>query len=52
MEFTNMDGVEAYSVAKTEVGRFNLKGIEVGNDYKGLVIIRYSDGSSCKMYSK
>ena len=51
-EFAGVDGVIADSETKTEVGRFNLQGIEVGNDYKGMVIIRYSDGSSCKMYSK
>lgn len=51
-ETTSVDSVIADLDAKTEVGRFNLQGIEVGNDYKGLVIIRYSDGSSCKTYSK
>lgn len=39
-EFAGVDGVIADQEAKTEVGRFNLQGIEVGEDYEGLVIIR------------
>lgn len=51
-DFSGVDGVIADSETKTEVGRFNMQGIEVDEDYEGLVIIRYSDGSSCKTYSK
>lgn len=51
-DFSGVDGVIADSDAKVEVGRFNLQGIEVGEDYKGMVIVRYSDGSCCKMNSK
>ena len=51
-DFSAVDGVTADTDVKTEVGKYNLQGIEVGEDYKGLVIIRYSDGSSCKTYYK
>lgn len=50
--YASGDGIISGAEAKTEVGRYNLQGLEVGNDYKGIVIIRYSDGSCCKQYSK
>ena len=50
--YASGDGIISGAEAKTEVGRYNLQGLEVGNDYKDIVIIRYSDGSCCKQYSK
>ena len=35
--------------AKTEIGRYNLQGHKVGDDYRGMVIIKYSDGSTRKI---
>lgn len=37
---------------KKEVARYNLQGQQVTDDYKGLVIVRYSDGSSRKVINK
>ncbi|MDE5829428.1 MAG: leucine-rich repeat domain-containing protein [Duncaniella sp.] len=37
---------------KKETARYNLQGKEVNGDYKGLVIIRYSDGTSRKVINK
>ncbi len=38
--------------AKYEVGRFNINGMPVGEKYLGIVIIRYSDGTSQKKLIK
>ena len=40
-------GIEdtAVTPAKTEVGRYDLQGRKVGEDYRGMVIVRFSDGS-------
>lgn len=35
-----------------EIGRYNLQGIKVPTDTKGIVIIRYSDGSRRKVFVK
>ncbi|MDE5828627.1 MAG: leucine-rich repeat domain-containing protein, partial [Duncaniella sp.] len=37
---------------KKEVARYNLQGQQVTDDYKGLVFIKYSDGSSRKVINK
>ena len=37
--------VEGINEELTETGRYNAAGISVGNDYKGIVFIRMSDGS-------
>lgn len=34
---------------KAEIGRYNLQGLQVGKDYKGVVIVKYSDGSYKKL---
>ena len=34
---------------KAEIGRYSLQGHQVGKDYKGVVIVKYSDGSSKKL---
>lgn len=52
MDYSGVQGVEPDGDAKTEIGRYNLQGLEVDSYYKGLIIIRYSDGSYCKMYAK
>ena len=51
IDFSGVDGIEAAGDSKTEVGRYNLHGVEVGDDYKGLIVIKYSDGTCCKKYS-
>ena len=40
-------GIEDTAVTpeKTEVGRYDLQGRKVGEDYRGMVIVRFSDGS-------
>ena len=49
-DFSNsVDDLESEIDAKTEIGRFNSQGLEVDNDYKGVIIIKYSDGSSKKI---
>lgn len=35
----------AVTSEKTEVGRYDLQGRKVGEDYRGMVIVRFSDGS-------
>lgn len=52
MVYSGVDCAKLDGDSKTEVGRYNLQGLEVDSDYKGLIIIRYSDGSYCKMYAK
>ena len=37
---------------KTEIGRYNLLGAPVSENYDGIVIIRYSDGSTSKVMNK
>lgn len=37
---------------KTEIARYNLQGHKVGDDYRGLVIVKYSDGSTAKMINQ
>ena len=51
-DYSGIQGVEPDDDSKIEVGRYNLQGLKVDSDYKGLIIIRYSDGSYCKMYAK
>lgn len=52
IDYSGVHGVESDGDSKTEVERYNLQGLEVDSGYKGLIIIRYSDGSYCKMYAK
>lgn len=51
-KFWNLKGVGVESVTadstKTVTGRFDLSGIPVDEDYKGLVIVRFSDGTAKK----
>lgn len=42
----------AIATVKTETARYNLQGRPVSRDYSGLVIVRYSDGSSKKILVK
>lgn len=46
------DAVVGDSIEITEVARFNTQGSKVGKDYKGVVIIRYSDGSVEKVMNR
>ncbi|MDE6534075.1 MAG: hypothetical protein K2M27_11170 [Muribaculaceae bacterium] len=41
--------VEMDPVGKTVVGRYDLNGRAVNEDYKGITIVRFSDGSTKKM---
>lgn len=51
-DYSGVQGVEPEGVSKTEIGRYNLQGLEVRSDYKGLIVIKYSDGSYCKQFTK
>lgn len=46
---SSVDEIPATTVEKVETGRYNLNGQRVGEDYKGIVIVRYSDGSTRKL---
>ncbi len=50
-----MSSVDEPSVADdevVEVGRFDLNGRPVAEDYEGLAVVRYSDGSVCKVIGR
>lgn len=51
-KFWNLKGVGVESVTadstKTITGRYNLSGTPVDEDYKGLVVVRFSDGTAKK----
>lgn len=49
---SSVDEIPVSSVEKVETGRYNLNGQRVGEDYKGIVIVRYSDGSTRKLIAK
>ena len=49
---SSVDEIPASSVEKVETGRFNLNGQRVGEDYQGIVIVRYSDGSTRKLMTR
>lgn len=49
---TGVDAIDADSAAKNETGRYNLNGQKVTEDYSGIVIVRYSDGSTRKMMQR
>ncbi len=59
-DFWNLKGVEglvgieqtSIDVAKSEIGRYDLTGKAVSEDYRGIVIVRYSDGSTKKMVQR
>lgn len=46
---SGVDDVEIDSVDKTVVGRYDLNGRPVNEDYKGITIVRFSDGSTKKV---
>jgi putative conserved repeat protein len=46
---SGVDDVEIDSVDKTVVGRYDLNGRPVNEDYKGITIVRFSDGSIKKV---
>ena len=46
---SGVDEIPVSSVEKVETGRYNLNGQRVGEDYQGIVIVRYSDGSTRKL---
>ena len=59
--FWNLEGIEAGDSAvdgvmtddnKTEIGRYDINGKAVDADYKGIVIVRYSDGTVKKILNK
>ena len=37
---------------RAEIARYNLQGQKVSEDYQGMVIVRYSDGSTKKLLNK
>ncbi|MBD5333322.1 MAG: leucine-rich repeat domain-containing protein [Bacteroides sp.] len=37
---------------KAEIARYNLQGQMVGDDYRGMIIVKYSDGSTAKMINQ
>ena len=43
-----LDDTTIATPARTETGRYDLQGREVNDAYKGIVIIRYSDGTAAK----
>ena len=58
-EFWDIEGFETSDVDdiqtetdRVEIGRYNLLGSPVSEDYDGIVIIRYSDGSTRKVINK
>lgn len=63
-DFWNLKGVEEFDeivdginetdsdLIKTEIGRYDLTGKAVAEDYRGIVIVRYSDGSTSKMVQR
>lgn len=44
--------VEIQKPSKYETARFDINGVPVSRDHRGLIIIKYSDGSSEKMFLK
>ncbi len=57
--FWNLEGFDPAGIdevqidsEKTEVARYNLLGAPVSEDYEGIVIVRYSDGSTKKFVNK
>lgn len=46
---SGVDDVEIDSVDKTVVGRYDLNGRPVNEDYKGITIVRFSDGTTQKV---
>ena len=46
---SEVDDVEMDATKKTVVGRYNLNGRSVNEDYKGITIVRFSDGSTKKV---
>ena len=52
MDYSGVKGIELDADSKIEVGRYNLQGLEVGSDYTGLIVIKYSDGTYCKQFAK
>lgn len=46
---TAIDNVIAAEDLKVEAGRYDLSGRAVGESYQGIFIIRYTDGSACKV---
>ena len=45
-----LDDTTIATPARTETGRYDLQGREVNDTYKGIVIIRYSDGTAAKTF--
>lgn len=45
---SGIEDVQTSETIKCEIGRYDLNGLTVGPDHKGIVIVRYSDGSSRK----
>ncbi len=47
-----VDEIPSANVEKVETGRYDLNGQRVGEDYRGIVIVRYSDGSTRKLIAR
>ena len=48
--FTEIDKISGDDIE--EISRYNLEGYPVNKDYRGIVIIRYSDGSIRKVINQ
>ena len=52
-KFEDINGIESAEVLPAkEIGRYDLTGKTVSKDYHGIVIVRYSDGSTSKMVQR
>ncbi|MDE6753293.1 MAG: leucine-rich repeat domain-containing protein [Muribaculaceae bacterium] len=49
---SSVDEIPVSTVEKVETGRYNLNGQRVSEDYRGIVIVRYSDGSTRKLIAR
>lgn len=49
IELSGVEDIDIDLAKKYEVGRYDMNGRAVSEDYQGLVIVRFSDGSSKKM---
>lgn len=49
---SGVNEIEADASGKIEVGKYNLNGQRINDDYKGIVVVRYSDGSAEKVIQR
>ena len=48
----SVDEIPTTTIERVETGRYDLNGRRVSDDYEGIVIVRYSDGSTRKLLSR